>query len=157
MRADVGLYCIRRVCSFKPKCIDYYGRWFDIQPWSSGPFAHQTLLRQCQSDVFFRLLRNALWLPRRKSASRPDNHGGSRLVPVTRCGLRQGLLSGLTCKFDWTLGHNRAVLSVSMTPGTSGLHSVQGEGLAFAHRVEKHHDNIRDSEAKDSQTEDGCG
>ena len=60
-----------------------------------------------------------------------------------------------TCKFDWTSLPVGAVLSLSVTPGTSGLHSVQGEGLAFAHRVETQGDDIRSRTAKDNQIEDG--
>ena len=47
-----------------------------------------------------------------------------------------GGFRAFACKNDWTSEHGRAVLTTYNTPGSSGLHSVQGEGLTLTRKVE---------------------
>ncbi len=58
---------------------------------------------------------------------------------------------GPSPQLDLTTQPFRAVLSMSQSPGITGLHSVRGEGWAFARRVEKHDDYTKCGSAKFGQ------
>ena len=58
--------------------------------------------------------------------------------PDLLCAVHQWPLSTHFFRNNWTSARHRAVVLAPLrSPGNTGLHSVQGEGLAFVERVEK--------------------